>query len=84
MPHTAKLRKVGGSIMLAIPPNMLADLNLTADSQVGLEVANGKLMVEPRKRPKYTLEELLKDYDPTIDAELREWLDAPPVGREII
>jgi hypothetical protein len=42
------------------------------------------LTVAPRKRPKYTLEELMKDYDPTIDAELQEWLDTPPVGCEII
>jgi hypothetical protein len=36
------------------------------------------------EKPRYTLEELLAQCDPDapIDAEEREWLDAPAVGRE--
>jgi antitoxin ChpS len=40
----------------------------------------------PGARPKYRLEDLLRECDPTapISAEEQEWLDSPPVGREII
>jgi hypothetical protein len=43
-------------------------------------------MTRSDRRPKYKLEDLMRDSDPTapISAEEREWLDAPPVGREII
>lgn len=37
-------------------------------------------------RPRYTLDELLaqEDYSQPLSAEEREWIDAPPVGRELI
>ena len=45
--HTTNLRKVGGSIMLAVPPALLDVLHLTAGAKVGLAVDNGRLVVEP-------------------------------------
>jgi antitoxin ChpS len=38
-----------------------------------------------KPRPRYTLAELLaaSDYSQPLPAEEREWLDAPPVGREL-
>jgi antitoxin ChpS len=80
---TAKLRKVGGSTMLAIPPAVLEALDLAADATVELAVENRSLVVKPG-RPRYTLEELLAQCDPTapMSDEDREWLDSPPVGRE--
>ena len=49
-------------------------------------VEDGKLVAVPRKRPKYTLDELLAQCDPDapITEEERMWMDLPPVGREII
>ena len=84
--HTTSLRKVGGSIMLAVPPALLDLLNLQAGAKVGLAVNGGRLVVEPQKRPRYTLDELLAKCDPKAPRrkEDREWLDAPPVGDEII
>jgi antitoxin ChpS len=84
--HTTSLRKVGGSIMLAVPPALLDLLNLQAGAKVGLAVNAGRLVVEPQKRPRYTLDELLAKCDPKAPRrkEDREWLDAPPVGDEII
>jgi antitoxin ChpS len=84
--HTTSLRKVGGSIMLAVPPALLDLLNLQAGAKVGLAVNGGRLVVEPQKRPRYTLDELLAKCDPKAPRrkEDREWLDAPAVGDEII
>jgi antitoxin ChpS len=84
--HTTKLRKVGGSVMLAVPPALLDVLGLRAGATVGLVVRSGRLVVEPRQRTRYTLEELLDQCDPKArrSKEEREWLDDGPVGRELI
>jgi antitoxin ChpS len=84
--HTTNLRKVGGSIMVALPPAILDLLELRAGATVGLEVDGGRLVIQPRPGPRYTLAELLSasDYTQPQSAEDREWVDAPPVGREPI
>ena len=84
--HTTNLRKVGGSVMLAVPPALLDVLHLTAGAKVGLAVDNGRLVVEPKARPRYTMAELLaaSDYSQPQPAEEREWVDAPAVGGELI
>jgi len=84
--HTTNLRKVGGSIMLAVPPALLDVLHLAAGAKVGLAVDNGRLVVEPAARPRYTLDELLAQCDPAADpaADGRNWLNANPVGRELL
>lgn len=113
--HTTSLRKVGGSVMLAVPPALLDLLKIGTGTKVDMNVRDGRLVIEPRSRPNYTLEELLsrcqeehvpsavhegncrfarsevlrdevgdsrKDYLPP--AEDRDWLEAKPVGEEII
>ena len=45
--HTTNLRKVGGSVMLAVPPALLSILRLQAGAEVGIAVENGRLIVEP-------------------------------------
>jgi antitoxin ChpS len=83
--HTTNLRKVGGSIMMAVPPAVLDMLKLTAGSTVAVTVDNGKLVIEPQHRQRYTLEELLAQCDPNASAtEDREWLDAPGTGGELL
>jgi antitoxin ChpS len=84
--HTTNLRKVGGSVMLAVPPALLDILHLQPGAKVGIAVESGRLVVEPRQRRRYTLNELLAQCDPKArrgKAE-REWLDSKPVGRELI
>lgn len=83
--YTTKLRKVGGSVMLAVPPALLDALGLAADKTVGLDVKDGDLIVKPA-RPRYTLDELLDQCDPDapFSEEDRVFLDSPPVGRELI
>jgi antitoxin ChpS len=84
--HTTNLRKVGGSIMLAVPPALLDILHLEAGTKVGLAIDNGRLVVEPQTRPHYTLDELLAQCAPNTDlsAEDREWFDARPAGNELL
>lgn len=83
---TTTLRKVGGSVMLAVPKAILDTLDLKAGAQVSVDIQDGRLLVEPRPRPRYTLQELLEasDYSKPQPPEEREWIDAPAVGRELI
>ncbi len=86
MPHTAILRKVGGSVMVAIPPALLDDAKLAVGRQVAVSVEDGKLVIAPHAKPKYTLEELLAQCEPAAPSREvdREWISADPVGREDI
>jgi len=84
--HTANLRQVGGSVMLTVPPAFLNLLHLQPGETVGIDVADGRLIVEPR--PRYTLAGLLAEAEAAgaypLPANEREWMDAPPVGKELI
>ena len=84
--HTTNLRKVGGSVMLAVPPAILELLALQAGSSVGLAVADGRLVIEPIRPPRYTLDELLAQCDATaaVSDEDRQWLDGRPTGNELL
>lgn len=84
--YKTNLRKVGGSVMLAVPPALLDLLHLKAGASVGVAVDGDRLVVEAAQRPRYTLAELLAGYDHStaMAAEDREWIDAPAVGNELI
>jgi antitoxin ChpS len=87
MSHPARLRRVGGSVMLAIPPSLLDALDLAPGAQVDLSVKAGRLVVEPKQqRRRYTLKELLAQCDPKAPRprEDREWITTPPIGRELL
>lgn len=89
--RTTNLRKVGGSVMLAVPPALLDILHLQPGARVGIAVEKGRIIVEPRQRQRYTLKELLAKCDPKAPRargrskkEQQEWLDSRPAGGEII
>jgi antitoxin ChpS len=84
--HTTNLRKVGGSIMLAVPPALLDLLHWRPGAKVGLAVQSGRLVVEPQQKPRYKLAELLAKCNPKAprSKEEREWLDDKPAGGELI
>lgn len=82
MLHT-NLRKVGGSVMLAVPPTLLKKLGLDAGKTVSLDVQDGKLLVEPKKKPSYKLADLLAEQQ-ALDLEQDAWEGMRPVGREEI
>jgi antitoxin ChpS len=72
--------------MVAIPKPMLDALDLKADAAVGLSIMGGKLVVDPKRRRRYSLEELLAQCRRPArrSREERKWVAAPPVGRELI
>jgi antitoxin ChpS len=84
--HRTNLRKVGGSVMLAVPRAVLDVLHLTPGASVGIRVERDRLVVEPHKRPRYTLDELLAQCNPKArrTKEEREWLTNKPAGGELI
>lgn len=84
--HTTSLRKVGGSVMLAVPPAILDLLKLRAGATVGVTVDNGRLIIEPAAKPRYKLDELLAQCDAAAapSREERAWLDDGPQGSELI
>jgi len=83
---TTKLRKVGGSVMMTVPPAILDLLSLQADATVALAVEGQRLIVESPRKPRYTLAELLAqcDADAPHSEEDRDWIDSAPVGRELL
>jgi antitoxin ChpS len=84
--------------MLAVPPALLEILQLQPDAKVGIAIESGRLVVEPRPRRRYTLDELLAQCSPKARRSIRsskhiskgrskqerEWLDSRPAGRELI
>ena len=66
--------------------SILDILQLTAGAKVGLVVDNGRLVIEPAARPRYTMTELLaaSDYSQPQPADEREWVDSAAVGGELI
>ncbi|HMN73306.1 MAG TPA: antitoxin [Rhodoblastus sp.] len=83
---TTTLRKVGGSVMLAIPPALLDLLNLRAGAEVAVVVADGKLVIEPAPKKRYALADLLAECDSgaEVSVEDHEWLDGRPQGSELL
>ena len=77
---TATIRKWGNSLALRIPSSVAADTHLGSGSLVNLTVREGKVIIEPVRRKKYKLDELLKGVSkrnthPSVDT-------GPAVGRE--
>lgn len=84
--HTTNLRKVGGSVMLAVPPVLLDILSLEPGAKVDLAVERGRLIVEAKKKPRYTMKELLAQCNakaPRSRAD-RSWVTGKAVGRELL
>lgn len=84
---TVTLRSLGGSIVMAVPKRILNLVDLDAGSRVQVSVERGRLIIEPKKKPRYTLAELLSRCRPTDLAPRRKdrsWLAAGPIGREAL
>jgi antitoxin ChpS len=84
--YTGTLRKVGGSVMLAVPPAILEMVRLSAGSTVRMAAESGRLIVEPEPQKRYTLAELLAQCDPSAPApgEDRQWTASSPQGGELV
>ena len=53
------LKEIDGAVMLTVPSDMLEQLDLHAGNVVSLEVQGERLIVQSRRRPRYTMQELL-------------------------
>jgi antitoxin ChpS len=84
--HSTSLRKVGGSVMLAVPPALLDILHLQPGAKVGIAIESGRLVVEPQQRPRYTLDQLLSQCHRKArrTRQEREWLDSKAAGGELL
>jgi antitoxin ChpS len=83
---TVALRALGGSVVMSVPRQILSMLHLGAGSQVEVSVEAGRLIVEPKVRPRYVLSELLSqctEENMALINEDKEWLDSKPVGKEV-
>jgi len=75
------LRKLGGSVVMGVPVQILSRLHIGVGTQVSVNVVDGKLVVKPH----FTLAELLaqcSEESRSLTAEDSEWLDARTVGQE--
>jgi antitoxin ChpS len=84
---TVTLRNLGGSVVMAVPKKILSLVDLRTGSQVRISVEKGRVVVEPKKKPRYTLTELLaqcRRSDLVNRRRDRAWLEGPPVGKETL
>jgi len=84
MAHVARLRKIGGSIVLTIPQHMLDALALGPDAAVSLSVKAGRLSVQPRRRKRYTLDELIREHNRQLVSGEHTWIGGRRMGRELL
>ncbi len=56
------------------------------EGRMDIDTKNGRRVVEPRTRARYSLDELLAQCDAAEGPadEDRDWLDARPVGKELL
>ncbi|CAM3652731.1 antitoxin [Polynucleobacter brandtiae] len=80
------LRKVGGSVMMAVSPAFLEELKIGSGSMVDVALLEGRLVVKPVTKPKYKLADLLArcDEKAKMPKEDKRWLELAPVGNEIL
>ncbi len=79
---TSTLRNWGGSVALPIPKKILSLAKMAAGREVEIAVESGKIVISPVRR--HSFAELLAEHRklklPRDDA----WLDASPVGGELL
>jgi antitoxin MazE len=77
----ATIQKWGNSLALRIPQAVARDTQLQNGSVVNLAVRKGAVIIEPVKKTKYRLDDLLKDVS---KKNLHASIDTgPAVGREV-
>ncbi len=76
-----RIQKWGNSLGLRIPKAFASEASVEAGSTVDIAIEDGDLVVRPVRRPRYSLQELLRG----INARNRheEASTGEPVGREV-
>lgn len=78
---TVKMKRVAGALTLVIPDELAAVAGINEDTDVSLSATPAGGVVA-KKKPKYTLSELLAQVTPE---NRHEYIDSgPPVGNEVL
>jgi antitoxin MazE len=76
-----RVQKWGNSLALRIPKSFAAEVGLDPDSSVEMSLRDGKLVVMPADKPKFTLKQLLAK---VTEENLHDEVDTgPAVGGEM-
>jgi len=78
---TATLHRWGNSIGLRLPKPLLEQLGLGEGSQVDIRVERGRLVVEPHRPKRLTLQDIIKGFGPDDQPGEVGW--GKPVGKEV-
>jgi len=86
MRHVARLRRIGGSVLLAIPKQMVDALALGPGATVWLSVMAGRLVVESKRHQRHTLDHLIGESKRSRRNARSEntWVAGDRAGRELI
>jgi antitoxin MazE len=60
----ATVTKWGNSLAVRIPQNLAKEIHVSEGSEVNIGVVDGTLVVKPRKRKRYSLDELVNEITP--------------------
>ncbi len=58
------IAKWGNSLAIRLPHHLVKEVHLTEGVEVDLVVVNGNLVIKPRRRKRYSLEELVSGITP--------------------
>lgn len=76
-----RVQKWGNSLGLRIPKSFAAEAHVRAGSTVAISIESGRLLIQPVRRRKYVLSELLKQVrSRSLHAEVST---GKPRGREV-
>jgi antitoxin ChpS len=83
---TVTLRNLGGSVVMTLPKKILNLVDLQSGSKVSIDVQDGKLIIEPKTKPRYKLAELMAqcDLSKPLSEDEQTWLNDSTTGREDI
>lgn len=81
-----QIRKIGNSKGAVIPAPLLKELGLDVGAAAQIRVENGRLVIEPKRNPQYTLDELLRQCDArrSVPDELSQWEQSGSLGNELL
>jgi antitoxin component of MazEF toxin-antitoxin module len=81
------IRKFGNSKGTLLPASLLKELNLDVNDKIDIWAENGRIVIEPIRKPEYSLGELLASCEPDkmkLNADDKKWLNEDNVGNEKI
>ncbi len=77
----ATVAKWGNSLAVRIPQNLAKEIQLAEGAEIDISVVDGTLVIKPRSRKRYSLEELIQGITPeNLHAEIDSGI---AVGNEV-